>query len=433
MSESDPKRTHPIFWVPSLYLAMGVPNIAVSVVAAIMYKNLGVSNADIAAYTAWLYLPWVLKPLWSPVVEMFRTKRFFVLAMELALAGTFGAIALCLKLPAYMVLTLVFFWVAGFASATQDIAADGVYISSMNAKEQATYAGVQGVFWNLARILASGLLVSFTGYLHDSVRADWSTSWMVVMLIIAIFMGAASLWHRRVLPPGYQAPTGAVTLQSSLHTMVDSLVSFFAKRGVWLMLVVVFFYRFGEGFIEKMGPLFLMDQRAVGGLELPNTTLGNINGTFGTVGFLGGTFLGGLVAARYGLKRTFVPLALALNIPHATYFYLSQTLPSDLVTITVTVTIEKIGYGFGAVGLMLYMMQQLAPGKYRTAHYAFGTGIMAACMLVTGRLSGYIQPWLGHQRFFLFVLLASIPPVIIAYFAPFHVAALGDDQAPPRH
>jgi PAT family beta-lactamase induction signal transducer AmpG len=433
MSPTNSRRAHPLLWVPSLYLAMGTPNIAVSVVAAIMYKNLGVSNADIAAYTAWFYLPWVLKPLWSPVVEMFRTKRFFVLAMEFAMAGTFAAIALCLKLPAYMVLTLVCFWVAGFASATQDIAADGVYISSMNPKEQATYAGVQGVFWNLARILASGLLVTFTGYLHDSLGAEWSTSWMVVMLIIAGFMAVAGLWHLRVLPPGYQAPSDRVTLRSSWQTMRDSLLTFFEKRGIWLMLVVIFFYRFGEGFIEKMGPLFLMDQRAVGGLELPNTTLGNINGTFGTVGFLGGTLLGGFIAARYTLKRTFVPLALALNIPHVTYFYLSQALPSDLFTITLTVTIEKIGYGFGAVGLMLYMMQQLAPGKYRTAHYAFGTGIMAACMLVTGRLSGYLQPWLGHQHFFVFVLLASVPPVIIAWFAPFHIDPSSEGEAPLRH
>jgi PAT family beta-lactamase induction signal transducer AmpG len=431
MNRSSDKRVHPLLWVPSLYLAMGTPNIAVTVVAAIMYKNLGVSNAEIAAYTAWFNLPWVLKPLWSPVVEMFRTKRFFVLCMEFALAATFAAIALSLKLPSHMVLTLALFWAAGFASATQDIAADGVYISSMTGKQQATYAGVQGVFWNLARILASGVLVSLTGYLHDSARVGWTTSWMIVMFIIAGFMAVAGIWHVRVLPPGYKAPADAVSLRFAVRTITDSLNSFFAKRQIGMMILVIFFYRFGEGFIEKMGPLFLLDKRAVGGLELSNTTLGNINGSFGTIGFIGGTFLGGLIAARYTLKRTFVPLALALNIPHVTYFYLSQVLPTDLVTITITVTIEKIGYGFGAVGLMLYMMQQLAPGKYTTAHYAFGTGIMAACMLVTGYLSGFIQPWLGHQAFFIFVLIASVPPVIIAWFAPFAVAPTDAGAALP--
>jgi PAT family beta-lactamase induction signal transducer AmpG len=244
---------------------------------------------------------------------------------------------------------------------------------------------------------------------------------MIVMLIIAGFMAVAGVWHLKVLPPGYKAPSDEVSLRSAIRTTSDSLTSFFAKRHIRMMVVVIFFYRFGEGFIEKMGPLFLLDNRAAGGLELSNMTLGHINGVFGTIGFLGGTFLGGLIAARYTLKRTFVALALALNIPHVTYFYLSQALPTDLVTITIVVTIEKIGYGFGAVGLMLYMMQQLAPGKYVTAHYAFGTGIMAACMLVTGYLSGFIQPWLGHQSFFVFVLIASIPPIIIAWFAPFAI------------
>jgi PAT family beta-lactamase induction signal transducer AmpG len=239
------------------------------------------------------------------------------------------------------------------------------------------------------------------------------------MLFIAGMMALSGVWHLRVLPPGDRAATARPSLESSWRTMLDALTTFFRKRSIWLMLVVIFFYRFGEGFIEKMGPLFLMDGRSAGGLELSNAVLGHINGSFGTVGFIGGTLLGGFLAARYTLRRTFVALALALNVPHLTYFYLSQALPTDVVIITITVTIEKIGYGFGAVGLMLYMMQELAPGKYRTAHYAFGTGIMAANMLVTGWLSSRIQPLLGHQAFFIFVLLASVPPVVIAWFAPF--------------
>jgi PAT family beta-lactamase induction signal transducer AmpG len=186
-----------------------------------------------------------------------------------------------------------------------------------------------------------------------------------------------------------------------------------------MMITAVFFYRFAEGFIEKIGPLFLMDKRAVGGLGLDNMALGNINGTFGTVAFVGGTLLGGLLAARYGLRRVFVLLAFALNVPHVTFFYLSQALPNDLVLITCVVLIEKLGYGLGTVGMMLYMMQELSPGRYRTAHYAFATGIMALNMMLTGMVSGRIQAWLGYQAFFGLVLLASLPPIIISFFAPF--------------
>ena len=393
--------------------------VAVSMVAAIMYKNLGVSNADIALYTGMMYLPWTIKPLWAPVVEIVRTKRFFVLSMEFTMLATFVGLAFVLRMPSFLALTIGLLWVTGFASATQDIAADGVYIASMSPSEQANYAGIQGMFWNLGKLLATGPLVSLTGHLHDGRKLDWFASWQIIMLIFAAIMGAMGLWHLKFLPPGDAAKNDKVSLASAFGTMGEAWASFFRKPRIWTMLAVVFFYRFGEGFIEKMGPLFLMDPRSEGGLGLLNTTLGNINGTFGTIAYISGTLLGGLLAGRYGLRRIFVPLAFALNVPHITYFYLSQALPTDLTVITAVVTIEKLGYGFGSVGLILYMMQQLSPGKFRTAHYAFATGIMASCMMVTGMISGSLQQWLGHKWFFAFVLAVSVPPIVIAKFAPF--------------
>jgi len=393
--------------------------VAVSAVAAIMYKNLGVSNADIALYTGMMYLPWTVKPLWAPIVEIVRTKRFFVLCMEFAMLGTFLALAFALRMPSFLPLSIGLLWATGFASATQDIAADGVYIASMAPQEQANFAGVQGMFWNIGKLLATGPLVSLTGYLHDDRGLNWFGSWQVVMLVFALLMGLMGFWHLKFLPPGDVATDDKVALASAFTTMGQAWVSFFKKPRIGTMLVVIFFYRFGEGFIEKMGPLFLMDSRSVGGLGLLNTTLGHINGTFGMVAYIMGTLLGGLLAGRYGLRRIFVPLAFALNVPHITYFYLSQMLPTDITVITTVVTIEKLGYGFGSVGLILYMMQQLAPGKFRTAHYAFATGIMALCMMLTGMISGSLQQWLGHKLFFVFVLAVSVPPIIIAWLAPF--------------
>jgi PAT family beta-lactamase induction signal transducer AmpG len=429
----DGKRAHPLLWVPSLYFAMGTPMIAVSVVAAIMYKNLGLTNTEIAAYTGAMYLPWVVKPLWAPLVELFRTKKFFVLTMECAMVVTFAALAFALKLPAYVPLTIALFWITGFASATQDIAGDGVYLTSSSEKEQALYIGIQGAAWNLGRVLVSGSLVSLTKILFDWVAEGkpapasgphpaWFTAWALVMLLIAAILGAAALWHSYLLPPGSKAPDAANTVSEALRTTGDAWASFFKKPRVWMMITAVFFYRFGEGFIEKIGPLFLMDKRDVGGLGLDNMVLGHIN-AIGTIVFVGGTLLGGLLAAKLTLRRVFVLLAFALNIPHITYFYLSHAMPTNLTWIACVVLIEKFGYGLGTVGMMLYMMQELSPGRYRTAHYAFATGIMALCMMLTGMVSGRIQTWLHYPMFFGFVLLASIPPIVIAWFAPFGVVS----------
>jgi len=426
----DRKRAHPLLWVPSLYFAMGTPMIAVSVVAAIMYKNLGLGNAEIAAYTGLMYLPWTIKPLWAPLLELFRTKKFFVIAMECAMAIGFGALAFALRLPAYLPLSLALFWVIGFSSATQDIAGDGVYLTSSTTKEQATYIGIQGAAWNLGRVLVSGSLVSLTKLLFDWAAVGksapargphpaWFVAWMVVMLLIGGILALAALWHWRFLPTGSKAADAPRNIRDALRTTGDAWVSFFRKPRIWTMIAAVFFYRFGEGFIEKIGPLFLIDTRSVGGLGMDNMVLGHIN-SIGTIVFVAGTLLGGFIAARVGLKRIFVVLAIALNVPLVTYFYLSQAMPTNLTWIACVVLIEKFGYGLGTVGLMLYMMQQVSPGPYRTAHYAFATGIMALNMMLTGMVSGKIQEHLHYPMFFAFVVVASIPTILVAWFAPFH-------------
>jgi len=424
-----PARAHPALWVPSLYFAMGTPMTAVTVMSAVMYKNLGLSNAEIALYTGSMYLPWVIKPLWSPVVEMFRTKRFFVLAMELVMAVTFAVGALALGTPHWLAGTIALFWITGFASATQDIAADGVYISAMSHREQAAYVGVQGVFWNLGRIIATGLLVSLTGILHGRMRLDWFQSWTLVMGALAVVMALSWVWHLRLLPTGGTAASAPQGLSDAVRTFKSAFTTFFAKKMIWRMIAVAYFYRFGEGLIDKIGPLFLLDRRALGGLELDNVQLGTINGTYGTVAFIVGALLGGLFSARKGLRATFFVLLLALNVPHLTYLYLSQARPESLGIVALAVTIEKFGYGFGSVGHMLYMMQQMAPGPYKTAHYAFATGVMGLCMMSTGMVSGILQQAVGYQGFFLVVLAASVLPLVVAWNAPFPVRDEADTPA----
>ncbi|MDG0863392.1 MFS transporter [Pelomonas aquatica] len=423
--EAQPAMTqtsrHPLTWVPSLYLAMGLPNVMVGVVAAIIYKNLGVSNEDIALYTSQMYLPWVLKPLWAPLLETYRSKRFWVIGMEFAMAAALGLVALCLPLADFFRLSLAFFWIVGFASATQDTCADGVFMTTVSKTDQARYSGLQGMCWNLGAVIASGLLVSLTGWLHNHMGLSWVQCWVIVVALAAAAMALFGLYHLRVLPPGWPSHLHGQGLAGGLKATAEAWVTFFQKPQIWMMLAVIFFYRFGEGFIEKFGPLFLLDGAAAGGLGLDNEALGHINGTVGTLSFIAGAFLGGFFVARRTLPRSFFTLALVLNIPHLTYFYLAQTLPADTATIAVVVALEKFGFGMGSVGHMLYMMQQIAPGPFRMAHYAMATGVMALTKWGTGSVSGLLWNAVGHHysSFFGWVLVFSVPPVLLAWLAPF--------------
>jgi PAT family beta-lactamase induction signal transducer AmpG len=429
---------HPGFWIPSLYFAEGVPMITVSVVAALMYKNLGVSNTDIALYTGMFYVPWTFKPLWAPVTEMFKTKRHWVLGAQFAMAVALACVALCIPLPSFMGLTLAFFWVTGFLSATHDIAADGLYISVTTAKQQSAWVGIQGVCWNVGRVVASGLLVSLTGYLFEkklgsasgatAETAAWQYSWMIVMGVVAALMALLGLWHSKTLPRDQRAFDAPQGFNQGLGEFMETITSWFKKPGIWLGMVFIVLYRSGEGFIEKIGPLFMIDTVAKGGLGLSNQALGHINGSFGTIGFMAGALLGGMFAAKLTLKRSIVILALAMNIPHVCYVILASSQTPSHTLVTVLVTIEKFGYGFGSVAHILYMMQQIAPGKYRTAHYAFATGLMALGLMVPSMASGAIQEWLGYKQFFIFCLIASVPSVIAAWLAPFHIE--DEDSAP---
>ena len=425
---------HPLAWVPTLYLAMGLPNVMVGAVAAILYKNLGVSNEDIALYTSQMYLPWVLKPLWAPLLEPYRSKRWWVLCMQFGMMASLGAVAFCLPLDSFFQASLAFFWITGFASATQDIVADGVFMTTVSTRDQARYAGLQGMCWNLGAVIASGLLVSLTGHLHDQLGLPWVQCWMAVVLLAAAGMGAFGLWHWRVLPPGEPSAIQGQDLGVALTALRASWRTFFAKPQIGMMLAVVFFYRFGEGFIEKFGPLFMLDPRSAGGLGLGNAALGHINGSVGTIAFIAGAFLGGAIAARLTLARSFVLLAVSLNLPHLCYWYLSHAMPDNAVWIGAVVAVEKFGFGMGSVGHMLYMMQQIAPGPFKMAHYAMATGVMALTKWSTGSVSGWLFHTVGqdYASFFSWVLVFSVPPVLLAWWAPFPHQP-GDDAPVAGH
>ena len=412
----------PLWWVPSSYLAMGIIYILVSGVANVMFKNLGMDNTRAAFWSSLFILPYTIKPFWAPVVELGKTKKAFVLTMQFVLVGLIVAIAFLVRTVAVdsMMPLLVLLALAGILGATQDIATDGVYVTTLPPAEQAKYIGLQSMCWNAGPVLCNGVLIRYSGMWHTS-TGSWNQAWMYVLLVIAGMMGFLAIYHTFLLPPGVSTVDKTQAAKSGMHTFVEAFRSFFLKKDILRMILFVFFFRFGYGFLDKMGPLFMIDSRENGGLGLTNQALGDINGTFGTGAFMIGSLLGGIYISRVGLKKTLLPLCLCLNVPNVVYLYFSLAYPTAYSLIATCVSIDKFFWGMGVVGLSIYMMQQIAPGPYRTAHYTFASALMGLNMMLTGMISGKVEEWLGYRNFFIAVMLMIIPSVLVTLAAPFNI------------
>jgi len=426
----------PLLWVPSGYFTMALGYVMLTSVTAIMFKNLGMDNGKAAQYSSLLILAYTVKPLFAPFVEMYRTKKFFVLWAQVLIGLGFAGVALAMALPAYMHVLMALFFGLSFIGATQDIASDGVYVTSLDARTQSLYCGLQSLSWNVGPIVAAGGMVYLSGYLHAHVFGhdpkvfgpEWIDAWRLIFLLVGAVMLAMAAWHARTMPEGARAADTPATVRDAGRILGDAFVTLFRKPGIWRMLAFAFLFRLSIGLLEKIGPFFMVDPASKGGLGLSNELLGLVYGTYGLAAVLLGSLLGGWYVARRGLKATLFVLCCAVNIPNVTFLLMSIYLPSSLVVITAGVVIEKFFFGFGAVGFMIYLMQQLAPGKYTTTHYAFGTGVMGLCGLVTGVVSGHLQEALGYVHYFVFVMIATIPSFLATWCAPFHH---GDGTATP--
>ncbi|NVM78148.1 PAT family beta-lactamase induction signal transducer AmpG [Duganella sp. SG902] len=421
-------RGTPMLWVPSGYFAMALTYMMLTSVTSIMFKNLGMDNGQAAQYASYLILAYTIKPLFAPFVEMYRTKKFFVLAAQLIVGLGFAGVALAMSLPDYMVIMVFLFGVLSLVGATQDIASDGVYVTALDTKTQSLFCGIQSLSWNIGPIVASGGMVYLSGWLHThyfkhqagTFGPEWIDSWRIIFFIVAGITILTALWHMRVMPDGAKAENAPKSVAEAAFILKDSFITFFQKRDVWLMVGFAFVFRLSIGLLEKIGPFFMVDPVAQGGLGLSNEMLGLIYGTYGLIAVLLGSLLGGIFVARRGLQKTLFLLCCAVNIPNVTFLLMSIYQPDNLVVICAGVAIEKFFFGFGSVGFMIYLMQQLAPGKYTTTHYAFGTGLMGLCMMVTGVVSGHLQQLLGYVHYFWLVMAATIPSFLVTWFAPFH-------------
>ena len=417
MSKEKIKQTNPAFWVPTAYFAMGLPFVVLAQSTAIMYKNMGVSDTQIAFWTSLIMLPWTLKPLWSPLLEMFKSKKFFVVTSQFVTGITFALVALSLPLNNFFTYSLALLGIIAFSGATNDIATDGVYLNVLSSKKQAEYIGWQGASYNIGKLAAYGGFVTLAGFLED--RMGVVNAWVAVMLGIGAVMAIVGIYHSRMLPGGGKTTSEVTSLKDGFATLWDVLRTFFQKKYIYWYIVFIILYRFAEGFAIKIAPLFFKAAVADGGLGLTTAQIGVIYGTFGTVAFVLGSVLGGYFIAKMGLKKALIFLVASFNIPFAVYAYLAINQPDSIYIIGSAVVLEYFGYGFGFVGLMLFMMQQVAPGKYKMAHYAFATGIMNLGFMIPSMLSGYFSDLLGYRIFFIWVLVATIPAFLAAWFVPF--------------
>ena len=409
------ERRNPWTWVPSLYLAEGLPYVVAMTVSVIMYKRLGISNAEIAFYTSWLYLPWVIKPLWSPFVEMFGTKRKWIVVAELVIGGMLAAVALSLPLSGFFQYSLAVFWLLAFSSATHDIAVDGFYMLALPQKHQSAFVGVRSTFYRIAMISGQGALVVLAGYLENhtggNIRVAWSWSFGVVAMVFILLC----VYHKFVLPfPVSDGLHGQEKSRRTFEEFAHIFALFFKKKNIGVVLAFLLLYRFAEAQLVKLVTPFLLDGSNVGGLGLSTTEVGIVYGTVGILALTFGGLLGGYVISRRGLRFWLWPMVLAIHLPDLVFVYLSQTQPGNLFIINAGVAVEQFGYGFGFTAYMMYMIM-ISDGEHKTAHYAICTGIMALGMMLPGMVSGALQEAIGYKNFFLWIMLSTIPGFVVAW------------------
>ena len=426
------KKTSPWAWVPSVYFAEGVPYVIVITLSVVMYKQFGMSNGDVAFYTGWFYLPWLIKPLWSPLVGMLRTRRWWIVAMEMLIGVGLAAIAFTLPLKGWLAWTMGIFWLLAFSSATHDIAADGFYMMGLDTSRQSFFVGIRSTFYRLATIASEGGMLALIGWLTgrfstrlpdmDATRHGWTTALCIVAAVFVLL----ALWHRLMLPRpaddrknekiGTRNEVSGISRWSTFFREFGAtFATFFKKDHMWAALLFMLLFRFPEAQLTKISTLFLLDPISEGGLGLTTAQIGLVKGTVGVIGLTLGGILGGIVASKGGLRKWLWPMVWAISLPDIVYIWLSFAQPTSLYAIGGCLFIEQFGYGFGFTAYMLFLLYY-ARGSHETAHYAIATAFMAAGMMLPGMFAGYLQEWMGYRTFFIWVTVCCAITFLVSAF-----------------
>ena len=417
------KTNNPWAWIPTLYFAEGIPYFIVNNISVIMFNNMGMSAGNMALSTSLLYLPWVIKPLWSPFVDLVRTKRWWIVTMQIIMSAAFALLALTLPHPSaevisqgntpvsIFILTLMIFYVTAFASATHDIAADGFYMIALNSKEASFFVGIRSTFYRLSSIFGQGVLVVIAGVL-ESRLSNVPRAWSITLIISAIIFAVITLWHTFSLPRPSEDASRKIDASSIFREFGRTFATFFQKKGVLVAMLFMLLYRLPEAFLVKMMNPFLLNDQSVGGLGLSTEAVGLVYGTAGVAALTLGGILGGLYASRKGLKKSMWIMAAALTLPCLSFVFLSLFQPSNIWLIASCVVLDQFGYGFGFTAYMLYLIY-FSEGEFKTAHYSLCTAFMALSMMIPGMLAGYMQEWLGYTGFFIIVMLCCLVTVAV--------------------
>ena len=412
------KKRSPWAWIPTLYFAEGLPNVVVMTVAVVMYMEMGMTDTEIALYTSWLGLPWVIKPLWSPFVDLFKTKRWWVLAMQLLLGAAFAGVAFTVNTAFWFQGTMFFFFLMAFSSATHDIAADGFYMLDLDSHDQSWFVGIRNTFYRIAVIFGQGVLVWMAGELQKVYPDSKAFTWSLIFFFLAAIFIAIWLYHRFVMPRPVDRNNDGLTARDVARGLWQMLSSFFTKVPVKQVIFVLLFlllYRFPEAMLTKMASTFLLRPMEEGGLGLTKEAFGLAYGTVGLIGLLLGGIVGGMLASRDGLKRWLWPFVCAITLPDIVYVYLSAVQPGSLWLVSTCLFIEQFGYGLGFTALTLYMLYY-SQGEFKTSHYAICTGLSYLGLMLPGMVSGWIKDAVGYQTFFIMVMFFCIITFAVAAF-----------------
>ena len=402
-------------WVPSLYFAEGLPYAFVMIVSVVLYKKLNISNTEIALYTSWLYLPWVIKPLWSPFVDIIKTKRYWIVLTQLVIGASLAGVALTIPTTNALQYTLVFFWLMAFSSSTHDIAADGFYMLGLSSHDQSWFIGIRNTFYRFAILFGQGIIVIIAGQL-ENITDNLKLAWSLVFGILSGLFIILAAYHKWALPrPKNDQEEFNTAKEDIVKEYFEIIKAYFRKPQILLIVLFILLYRFGEAQLVKIAPLFMLDSYESGGLGLSTSEYGFIYGTLGIAMLTLGGIVGGFFIAKNGLKYWIIWMALAMKLPDLVYVYMAYSQPDNMTLIGILVSIEQFGYGFGFTAYLLYMMM-ISDGNHKTAHYAICTGIMALGMMIPGMFSGAIQESVGYTSFFYWVMLSTIPGLILIKF-----------------
>lgn len=414
------RKSSPWLWVPTLYFVEGLPYIMVNSVLAVMFKNMGMPNGILAFYTGMLYFPWVIKPLWSPFVDIIRNKRWWIVSMQLLMSAAMLMLPFFLpqtrgeaiaSSPLFFV-TLVLFWITAIASATHDIAADGFYMLGLDPGTQAEFVGIRSTFYRLALVFGQGVLVAMAGIIDDHTW-DIHFAWKVTLLVSSLLFAGMTIYHTKVLPkPSVDRMCAATTTKDVFKEVKRTFVTFFRKKSVGVAILFMLLYRLPEAFLVTLIKPFMLDSQVDGGLGMPMTLVGVIYGTIGVIALVIGGILGGIAASRWGLKKSLWPMAVALTLPCLSFVFLAAFQTSNLWVIGSCVALDQFGYGFGFTAYMLYLIY-FSDGEFKTAHYSLCTAFMAASMMIPGMVAGYVQEALGYTKFFVFVMICCLVTVFV--------------------